>query len=199
MHRGSLEQRIVGRRESRSSGPLRSRRWACETQIFSPERKSGGPLTPRALLTPTSTGVRRVGHPGRAPYESDFTVRPRHSNKVRTADGAHQRDSGEDLRLSAKIIGAQWTVSLSSAKRSGAYRYAWRQFLEEVISGPGGPQQRDSANTFCMNPSGGELRSVATEAQEEKGAGARVLVSLVMVRRRCDAELRRGSAGCAAP
>ncbi|KAJ1129577.1 hypothetical protein NDU88_007944 [Pleurodeles waltl] len=50
-----------------------------------------------------------------------------------------------------------------------------------------------------MNPSGGELQSVTTGAQEEKGAGAQVLVSLVTVRRRCDAELRRGSAGCAAP
>ncbi|KAJ1141326.1 hypothetical protein NDU88_007659 [Pleurodeles waltl] len=50
-----------------------------------------------------SAGVRRVGHLGRAPCESDFTVRPRLSNKLRTADGAHQRDTGEDIRLSAKI------------------------------------------------------------------------------------------------
>ncbi|KAJ1207722.1 hypothetical protein NDU88_003112 [Pleurodeles waltl] len=59
-------------------------------------------------------------HPGRALYESDFTSRPRHSYKLRAADGAHQRDIGEDIRLAAKITGAQWTTSSSSAKRSGA-------------------------------------------------------------------------------
>ncbi|KAJ1129578.1 hypothetical protein NDU88_007945 [Pleurodeles waltl] len=96
-----------------SAGPARPR-------FFLPERKSGGPPTPRALLTPTSTGVRRVGHPERAPYESDFTVRPRLSNKLRTADGAYQQDTGEDIRLSAKIIGAQWTMSLPRANQSGA-------------------------------------------------------------------------------
>ncbi|KAJ1090070.1 hypothetical protein NDU88_003210 [Pleurodeles waltl] len=94
--------------------PLTERwRWSAlglRDQDFSPERKSGGPPTPQALLTLTSAGVRRVGYPGRAPYESDFTVRPRLSNKLRTADGAHQRDTGEDIRLSAKIIGAQWTM-----------------------------------------------------------------------------------------
>ncbi|KAJ1159383.1 hypothetical protein NDU88_012050 [Pleurodeles waltl] len=52
---------------------------------------------------------------------------------------------------------------------------------------------------FCMNPLGGELWSVATGAQEETGAGAWVLVPLVMVRRRCAAELRRGGASCTAP
>ncbi|KAJ1093309.1 hypothetical protein NDU88_006414 [Pleurodeles waltl] len=50
-----------------------------------------------------------------------------------------------------------------------------------------------------MNPLGGELWSVATGAQEETGAGARVLVSPVTVRRCCAAELRRGDASCAAP
>ncbi|KAJ1106224.1 hypothetical protein NDU88_003627 [Pleurodeles waltl] len=54
-------------------------------------------------------------------------------------------------------------------------------------------------NMFCMNPLGGELWSVATGALEETGAGTRVLVSQVMVRRHCAAELRRGGASCAAP
>ncbi|KAJ1159384.1 hypothetical protein NDU88_012051 [Pleurodeles waltl] len=87
---------------------------------FLPERKSEGPQTHRALLAPTSIGVRRVGHPGRAPYQSDLTARPRLSYKLRAADGAHQQDIGEDIRISAKIIGAQWTTSLSSAKLSMA-------------------------------------------------------------------------------
>ncbi|KAJ1207721.1 hypothetical protein NDU88_003111 [Pleurodeles waltl] len=73
---------------------------------FSPVKKSGGPQTSRALLAPSSSGVRGTGHPGRALYEFDFTARPRLSYKLRTADGAHRRDIGEDIRLSAKIKGA---------------------------------------------------------------------------------------------
>ncbi|KAJ1119391.1 hypothetical protein NDU88_007577 [Pleurodeles waltl] len=119
---------------SRRGRPLRAGRAACyalpewwrrsalglRDLDFLPERKSGGPQTPQALLAPTSTGVRRVGHQGRALYESDFTARPRLSYKLKATDGAHQQDIGEDIRLSAKIIGAQWTPSLPSANRSRA-------------------------------------------------------------------------------
>ncbi|KAJ1173515.1 hypothetical protein NDU88_005347 [Pleurodeles waltl] len=120
---------------------------------FSPERKSRGPQTPLALLAPTSAGVRRVGHPGRAPYESDFTVRPRLSYKLRAADGAHQRDIGEDIRLSAKIIGAQWTTILSSAERGLALHLApilGRGHIRAWRASTKG--QCKLENTFCMNP-----------------------------------------------
>ncbi|KAJ1107819.1 hypothetical protein NDU88_005208 [Pleurodeles waltl] len=90
---------------------------------FSPVKKNGGPQTSRALLAPSSTGLGRAGHLGRALYESDFPASPRLSYKLRAADGAHRRDIGEDIRLSAKTTRAPGTTS-SSAKRGLALHLA---------------------------------------------------------------------------